>query len=233
MSKKEILIVEDESSIADTLIYALDKEGFLPTRVADLSSARLELSKKTFNAIVLDVGLPDGSGFDLCKEIRKSGDIPILFLTARNDEIDKIVGLEIGADDYVTKPFSPREVCARLKAILRRRSGNQLAKSDNQTQSGEGHQFLIENEKRRISFQGQPLDLSRYEFGILSLLLTRPGQVYSRQQIMNHVWESPDMSLERTVDTHIKTIRGKIKAICGNGDILITHRGVGYSVKEL
>lgn len=225
MSEK-ILVVEDEPSIADTLVYTLEKEGFDPIRVATIAEARNAVSSNHFSAIVLDVGLPDGNGFDYCKELRKEHDTPVIFLTARNDEIDRIVGLEIGADDYVTKPFSPREISARLKAIFRR-VGNSKSQD-----LGASSDFRVHNEKRRIEFKGIALELSRYEYGILSLLLTRPGQVYSRQQIMEYVWESPDMSLERTVDTHVKTIRGKLKEIDASEELLITHRGIGYSLKD-
>ncbi|QPJ61481.1 MAG: two-component system response regulator CreB [Candidatus Nitronauta litoralis] len=220
---QKILVVEDEPSIADTLIYTLEKEGFDPTRVATLSEAREHLAARSYTAIVLDVGLPDGNGFEFLKEIRKDHSTPVLFLTARDDEVDRIVGLEIGADDYITKPFSPREVSARVKAILRRTT--QVPEDQKSTL------FLVEEDKRIIRFQGNALELSRYEYGILSLLLKRPGQVYSRQQIMEHVWPDPDMSFERTVDTHIKTIRGKLKEI-SDEEILVTHRGVGYSIKE-
>ncbi len=218
-----ILVVEDEPSIADTLLFTLEREGFDPTRVATLSEARELLSSRSFAAIVLDVGLPDGNGFEFLKEIRRDHSTPVLFLTARSDEVDRIVGLEIGADDYITKPFSPREVSARVKAILRRAAPTDESKGTTS--------FQVDDDKRTICYRGTALDLSRYEYGILILLLKRPGQVYSRQQIMDHVWPSPDMSLERTVDTHIKTIRNKLKQICED-DVLITHRGVGYSIKE-
>ncbi len=224
MMNKKILVVEDERSIADTLIYTLEKEGFDPTRVPTISGAREAIGSSEFAAIILDVGLPDGNGFEFCKELRRNSNTPVIFLTARNDEIDKVVGLEIGGDDYVTKPFSPREVTARLNAILRRVSAPR--------KSSLGAGFQVDTEKRRITFNDVSLKLSRYEYGILELLLNRPGQVYSRQQIMEHVWETPDMSLERTVDTHVKTIRSKLKDIEPKDEILITHRGIGYSVKD-
>ncbi len=224
---RSVLIVEDEPSIADTLIFALEKESFSPTRVATLSEARSAIAASEFSAIILDVGLPDGNGFDFCKELRKDSDIPVIFLTARGDEIDKIVGLEIGADDYVTKPFSPREITARLRAIFRR-----LDKSGRHSSEASFSSFEIDKCKRQIKFKNQTLELSRYEFGILELLLARPGQVFSRQQIMESVWEDPDMSLERTVDTHVKTLRGKLSAIESGEEYLLTHRGVGYSIKD-
>ena len=224
---QKILLVEDEPSIADTLLFALKKESFESLHVSTISEAKNSLSKEKFNAIILDVGLPDGSGFDFCKEIRKESNIPILFLTARDDEIDRIVGLEIGADDYVTKPFSPREVTARIKAILRRSS----LQTETETQNVHPL-FNINHNKRLISFKGSQIELSRYEFGILEMLIRRPGFVFSRQQIMETVWEEPDMSLERTVDTHVKTIRSKIKEIDDSEEYIITHRGIGYSLKE-
>lgn len=223
--KKIILVVEDETSIADSLIYILNKEGFVATHARTLSEARQIMESQSVSALILDVGLPDGSGFEFCKEIRKKSETPILFLTARHEEIDKIVGLEIGADDYVTKPFSPREVVARLNAILRRTEKSEKTKSDNE------EQFFVDKNKLKILYKGQSLELSRYEFGILEMLLERRGQVFSRQQIMMRVWESPDMSLERTVDTHIKTLRSKLNLI-SEDEILITHRGIGYSVRD-
>lgn len=221
---KKILIVEDESSIADTLIYTLEKEKFDPKWVTTIAKAKDLINRVTFSAIILDIGLPDGNGFDFCKEIRKVNNIPIIFLTARDEEIDKIVGLEIGADDYVTKPFIPREITARLKAIFRR--------TNNNFPTHNSVSFIIDEKKRQVHYKNKFLDLGRYEYGIISLLLKRPGYVYSRQQIMEDVWDCPDMSLERTVDTHIKTIRSKLKTIDPKCDDLITHRGVGYSIKE-
>lgn len=223
---QEILIVEDEPSIADTLVFAIKNNGMTPTRVATLTEARQCLSENCYAAIILDVGLPDGSGFDFCKEIRQTLQTPVLFLTARSDEIDRVVGLEIGADDYITKPFSPRELVARVKAILRRTQDTSPQASPSAPQL-----FSIDKNKRQVSFKNQNLELSRYEYGTLELLLSQSERVFSRQQIMDHVWESPDMSLERTVDTHIKTIRQKLKKLDGDA-LLITHRGVGYSIKN-
>jgi len=220
-----ILIVEDESSIAENLILVCDKENWKNFRVSTILEATKKFNEDVFNFIILDVGLPDGSGFDFCREIRKKSNIPVLFLTARDDEVDKVVGLEIGADDYMTKPFSPREVIARVKAILRR---SQVYSKDLSTPSKE---FEIDSLKRTITFMGKILELSRYEFGILELLAKRPGQVFSRTQIMQQVWEEPDMSLERTVDAHVKSIQAKLKDIIET-EYLITHRGVGYSLKD-
>jgi len=175
--------------------------------------------------MVLDIGLPDIHGFDLCKEIRKTRSIPILFLTARSAEIDKVVGLEIGGDDYMTKPFSPRELSARVKAILRRTRPSPLSPLPVQA-------FSVDESRRQIFFFGKPLDLSRNEYALLKTFVRRPGHVYSRDQLMELCWDEPDTSLDRTVDAHIKNIRNKLRNIKPDVDPIVTHRGMGYSLKE-
>lgn len=179
---QKILLVEDESSIADTVIYALETEGFQVKWHSLGMDALADLQQNAdYSLIILDVGLPDTNGFDLCKEIRHFSDIPIIFLTARNEEIDRIVGLEIGADDYVTKPFSPRELSARVKVILKR-VNNSIIQIQGQT-------FTLDNAKAKISYYGQTLDLTRYEFLILKKLLQQPERVFSREQIISEVWK--------------------------------------------
>ena len=189
--------------------------------------------------IILDIGLPDASGFDVCREIRKSSNIPLLFLTARGEEIDRIMGLELGADDYVTKPFSGREVVARVRALLRRSSPDHSTADLSTRHLSEPLQthskhprFTVDAAKFIISFDTVPIPLSRYEYRLLLVLLARPGRVYSREELMNRAWETPEMSLERTVDTHIKTIRAKLRSIAAEEDLIITHRGLGYSLRE-
>lgn len=226
MNKKEILIFEDETSIADTLIYALETDGFSVQRVATGAEGLKILEKKEVHLVVLDVGLPDMNGFEVCKKIRKVSQTPIFFLTARSSEVDKVVGLEIGADDYITKPFSPREVSARVKAIFRRLEGR-VEQNIKNTKS----QFVIDESKYKIFFRDVPLNLTKYEYGLLKTLLKRPGQVFSREQLMQIVWSDPEMSLERTVDSHIKSLRMKLKE-SESAEIIITHRGVGYSIDE-
>lgn len=223
--KKTILLVEDEPSISDTVSYALSTEGFETVICRTGAEAIERLRSLDACLAVLDVGLPDMSGFDLCRKIRTSSTLPVIFLTARSEEIDKIVGLEIGADDYLVKPFSPRELTARVKAILRRFEKHNL------TQPLQSNGFLIDDERVIISFRGNPLELSRLEYRLLSVLIRNPGRVYSRDELMSRAWEEPDMSLARTVDTHIKTIRAKLRAITPGEEIIITHRGFGYSLK--
>jgi two-component system catabolic regulation response regulator CreB len=220
---KNILLIEDESSIADNVIYSLEAEGYAVTWEAQGQQGLEIVLQKNTDLVILDVGLPDISGFEVCKEIRKTSDVPIIFLTARADEIDRVVGLEIGGDDYVVKPFSPRELVARVKVILRR------GRADNN--EGTTIRFNLDEEKRQISFCDSILDLTTYEYGILCVLLKQPERVYSRAQLMNLVWPSPEESFERAVDTHIKTLRAKLRTVNPNDESLVTHRGVGYSLK--
>ena len=203
MPDKQILVVEDEPKIAETLIHVLNEQNFEATRVATILEAREALKVNVFSAIVLDVKLPDGNGFEFCKELRKTNGIPILFLTSISDEVDKIVGLEIGADDYVTKPFSPREVSARLKAIIKR--------VKEPIPVNQNIQFKVDEEKKRITYKGKLIETRPIEYEILKLLIKRPGRVFSRDEIIDYCWpDNPNMDSNRTVDTHIKTIRKKI-----------------------
>lgn len=222
---RTILLIEDEAAIADTVLYALKSEGFATewSRLGNEGIAWLRQHPRTA-LLILDVGLPDGNGFEFCKTIRRFSDIPIIFLTARNDEVDRIVGLEIGADDYVSKPFSPRELAARVKVILKRAQGSASA------ETGDDTDFEIDNARARIRFMRQWLDLTRYEYLVLQTLLHQPERIFSRAQIMDRVWEAPEESLDRVVDTHIKTLRTKLRAVHEHSDPIKTHRGMGYSI---
>lgn len=248
-----ILVVEDERAIADTLLYALRTEGFSPEWCATGREGLEALAKEPFALIILDVGLPDVSGFDVCRELRTRTPAPVLFLTARSSEIDRVVGLELGGDDYVTKPFSPREVTARVRAILRRTqppalsSGtdeNNAAKSAPQTPSVDRkvchslsdkpsfHSGVEIDADRKIAvFRGVELELTRYEFRLLAVLSSRPGRVWSRDELMSRAWEDPGASLDRTVDAHIKTLRAKLRSVAPGEDLIRTHRGEGYSLR--
>jgi two-component system, OmpR family, catabolic regulation response regulator CreB len=227
MSK--ILIVEDESSIADNIRYALEAEGFATEWQATLGEARARLQADGIDLLILDVGLPDGNGFDFCRELRKTKALPVIFLTARSDEIDRVVGLEIGADDYVVKPFSPRELAARVKSLFRR-VANPAASSAPPKNSKTP--FEIDAERLKIRYFGEALPLSRYEYRLLRVLIERPGRVLSRDQLMDLAWEEPEASLDRTVDAHIKSLRAKLKKVRPEIDPIETHRGSGYALKE-
>ena len=222
-----VVVIEDEPAIADAICFALKTEGmdvdWRPTGGDGLAVIR----DSGADLVVLDVGLPDANGFDLCREIRKDHDVPVIFLTARGEEVDRIVGLELGADDHVVKPFSPRELAARAKAVLRRSS--RLDATGERFSYGP---FSIDADKRRIDFGDAPLDLSRYEYGILDLLVRHPGKVYSRARLMELAWDEPDATLERTVDSHIKSSRAKLRAVDEEDDPIVTHRGVGYALRE-
>ena len=217
--KPAILLIEDEAAIADTLVYALGTEGFEVVWHTLGAAGFAALQQRHFDLVILDVGLPDCNGFELCKQIRRQSDVALMFLTARSDEIDRIVGLEIGGDDYVAKPFSPREVCARVKSILKRARPAAMAATP----------FEVDRDGGRIRYQGRLLSLTRYEFLLLQTLIARPGRIYSRAQLMDLVWTEAD-ALDRTVDTHIKTLRTKLREIDPQHDPIATHRGLGYSL---
>ncbi len=223
--KPRILIVEDEDAILDNIQYALESEGMETIRRSEGLAVPPLLAGERVDLIVLDIGLPDINGIDLCREIRKTHATPIIFLTARTAEVDRVVGLEIGGDDYVSKPFSPRELCARVKAVLRRTAPPPPPARPHPA-------FEVSESKRRIHYHGKPLELSRYEYEILATFIRRPGHVFSRDRLMARVWDQPETSLDRSVDAHIKNLRAKLKAIRPDQDPIVTHRGVGYSLKE-
>ncbi|WP_421217737.1 beta-lactam response regulator transcription factor BlrA [Aeromonas enteropelogenes] len=222
MQKRLIWLVEDEANIADTLIYALQTDGFEVEWFMLGQQLLTRLAQAQPDFLILDVGLPDISGFELCKQVRARSDVPLMFLTARSEEIDRLIGLEIGADDYVAKPFSPREVCARVRVILRR---------SQPTAPKQSAALTLDEERARIHFHGQPLMLTRYEYLLLKTLMQSPGRVYSRQQLMDLVWQDAEESLDRTVDTHIKTIRAKLRDQDPDANLILTHRGLGYSLE--
>lgn len=232
--RPRILIVEDEPAIADTLIYALKTEGFAPEWCATGRAGLAALARGAFALVVLDVGLPDGSGFDVCKEIRAHSRVPVIFLTARNTELDRVLGLELGGDDYLAKPFSPRELTARVKAVLRRtvaNGGQSDAPVPAGAEGGGGAGFVVDEEQCLISYRGVKLDLTRYEYRLLRALLSKPGRVYTRDQLMAAAWDDPGASLDRTVDAHIKTLRAKLRCVAPAADPIETRRGLGYSIR--
>jgi two-component system catabolic regulation response regulator CreB len=231
--KPMVLIIEDEGGIVDNIVYALKTEGF-DTLWCSTGAKGLEALKTNEIALViLDVGLPDINGFELFKDLKKAGDVPVIFLTARSEEIDRVVGLEMGADDYVTKPFSPRELTARVKAVLRRAAQTESSTGPG-TDSKKSPSFPFEYDDKRnaVYYCGQQVETSRYEYRVLRILIDHPGWVYSREQLMEMAWDEPDVSLLRTVDAHIKNLRRKLKAVTPDCDPIITHRGSGYALKE-
>ena len=218
-----ILLAEDEHAIADTVLYALRSEGYAAEHVVLGGEVLPRLRRGGIDQVILDVGLPDRNGFDVCRDLRAESEVPVLFLTARDGEADRVLGLELGGDDYMAKPFSPRELVARVRARLRRHG-----------RSDEGWRrlgrFELDAGGHRIRYDGVLLDLTRYEFGLLEALLARPGAVLDRARLMDRVWGDALESGERTVDTHVKTVRAKLRAIAPDADPIRTVRGMGYSV---
>jgi len=220
-----ILIVEDELAIADTLLFALEREGFAARRVALAGEALARLRAEAVDLVILDVGLPDMSGFECCKTLRGFSQVPVMFLTARAAELDRVVGLEIGADDYVVKPFSPREVVARVRAILKRTAARLTASAP---APGE---FEVDAPAVSIRYLGQPLKLTALEYRLLHCLLSQPGRVFARDELLAAVGAPREAGYERNIDTHIKALRAKLREIDAAREPIGTHRGFGYSYR--
>jgi two-component system catabolic regulation response regulator CreB len=239
--KPRILIAEDESGIADTLQYVLKSDGFTPVWCATAEEAMTSFAQELPALATLDVGLPDLNGFELFKRLqdiartRGGVDVPMIFLTARSDEIDRVVGLELGADDYIAKPFSPRELVARVRTVLRR-SGRAQAPSPAANAPAapapRTQPFMLDAERMQIRYYGRALDLSRYEYGLLRLMVQRPGRVFTRDELLALVWDDASESFDRTVDAHIKTLRAKLKAVAPGLEPIRTLRGTGYALNE-
>ena len=221
-----VLVVEDETAIAETILYALRSEGYAASHMTLGAAALQRLREGGIDLVLLDVGLPDISGFEVCRALRGFSELPLIFLTARSDEIDRVLGLELGADDYVAKPFSPRELVARVRARLLR--SHVPAPASAWVDHGE---FAIDRDGHRIRYRDRLLPLTRYEYAVLAALLQRPGAILSRSQLMERGWDSSADSADRTVDTHVKTLRAKLRAAGAEGEPIRTHRGLGYALE--
>jgi two-component system, OmpR family, catabolic regulation response regulator CreB len=229
-----ILLLEDDPAIARTVVYALGREGHAVEHVLLVREATLRLAVPgQHEVVILDVGLPDGSGLDLCRELRvRQPALPIVVLTARGEELDRVLGLELGADDYITKPFSPRELCARVRALLRRATLPATAAPHAAPAAGVAA-FEHDAARGRIAYGGTWLNLTRIEYGLLAALLRMPGRIWSRAALLDAVWGRDAESSDRTVDTHIKTLRAKLRDAGSDGDPIATHRAMGYSIDEV
>jgi two-component system catabolic regulation response regulator CreB len=230
--RKRILLLEDEQAIADTLIYALQSDGFEVRHVRLASEALQVFQTAPPDLAVLDVGVPDGSGFDVCRTIRKTSELPIVFLSARHEEIDRVLGLELGADDYVVKPFSPREVVARVRAILRRSASLPASQDAPDARVAQAGALVLDETAQRIACMGQYLALTRYEFQLLATLLRRPERIFSRSELMDLVWGGSADTSDRTVDAHVKLLRAKLRERGLKDDVIQTHRNMGYSIRR-
>ena len=222
-----VLLVEDEPAIADALVYALETDRFVVAHTFTGGDALKIFQQQAFDFVILDVGLPDMTGFDVCRKLRETSQVPVLFLTARDGEIDRILGLEIGGDDYVTKPFSPREITARVRAILRRSGA--LVESTASAAVKSSRPLQHDAIAMRIHCHGVCLDLTAHEYKLLLVLLENQGRVFTRDQLLEKAWYDPGAVTDRTVDAHIKTVRAKMRiAAPGSEDLIQTRRGLGY-----
>ena len=228
-----LLLLEDDPAIARTVAYALERDGLTVTHSLLVHDARQQLQRARFDLLVLDVGLPDGSGLDLLRDVRSAAPtaaLPVLMLSAHGEEIDRVLGLELGADDYLTKPFSPRELAARVKALLRR-AGNGNGNGHPATPTATASALFLDDETgQRISLRGQALPLTRREYRLLSHLLRGAGRIHSRDALLAAAWGDDSESTDRTVDTHIKTLRAKLREVDPAREYISTHRGMGYCI---
>ena len=223
-----ILIVDDDPHIREVIRVALKKAGMTVVEARDGKEALTRFAGDRPDLIVLDIGMPEFDGLDVCREIRKSSDVPILFLSARDEEIDRILGLEIGGDDYVTKPFSPRELVARVNVILRRMNARGSDAKPGTAALAQGN-LSVDPEQHIAAFAGNPLRLTAIEFGILRAFLARPTAIFSREQIMTTAYQLNIQVSDRTIDSHIRNIRAKLAAV--NCDSVIeTIHGVGFKL---
>ena len=225
-----VLLLEDDPAIARTVCYALERDGIRCTHSLLIVDARQQWANGRYDALLLDVGLPDGNGLDWCRQLRASGvTAPMLVLSARGEEIDRVLGLELGADDYLTKPFSPRELVARTRALLRRVQQFSAPAPSAPLQPAQSASVLqVDEAGQRILLQGQPLDLTRREYQLLACLVAAKGRILSREHLLDSVWGSDSDSTDRTVDTHIKTLRAKLRELDASREYISTHRGMGY-----
>jgi len=225
-----VLIVEDEESLADPLAFLLRKEGFETTVVGDGPSALAEFDRSGADIVLLDLMLPGMSGTDVCKQLRSRSGVPVIMVTARDSEIDKVVGLELGADDYVTKPYSSRELIARIRAVLRRGSD---ADADGSGDTGvlEAGSVRMDVERHIVMVNGDQVTLPLKEFDLLEYLLRNSGRVLTRGQLIDRVWGADYVGDTKTLDVHVKRLRSKIEADPAKPEHLVTVRGLGYKLE--
>lgn len=225
---KKILLVEDEKTLAKALKFNLEKEGFIVEAAFDGEEALNAMAAGEPALVILDLMLPKIDGFEVCRSIRRSSNVPIIMLTARDEDIDKILGLELGADDYMTKPFNVRELLARIKAILRRTvpqtvAGLQIIKAGD---------LQVDVIRRKVTVKEREISLTAREYAMLVFLASNPGKVYSREQLLGEIWGEDYRGDIRTVDVHVRHLREKIEAFPADPDLLLTVWGTGYKFKE-
>lgn len=220
----KLLLIEDEENFGEALQYQLEREGYTVERATDGIAGLRAFERSGPDLVLLDLMLPGISGEDICREIRKSSTTPIIMLTAKDQELDRVLGLELGADDYVTKPFSTREVIARVKAVLRRSSGE----TDGGRAVLEGGDIRLDPDRFEVTVRGEPIHLPRKEFELLELLMENAGRVLTRETLIDRVWGSDYFGDSRTLDVHVKRLRAKSEADPHDPKHLLTVRGLGY-----
>lgn len=224
----KVLVVDDENPIVEAVAYNLRKEGFQALTASDAEQCLTIARSEKPDLIILDVMLPSASGFDVCRILRKQNDVPIIMLTARAEETDRVVGLELGADDYITKPFSMRELMARVKSVLRRTHTGAMV-TDAVVTVGN---LTVDPNRYEVTLGDKRIELSPKEFDLLRFMATHPGQVFSRQSLLDHVWGADAYVEDRTVDVHIRWLREKIEVNSSRPERLLTVRGVGYKFRS-
>ena len=221
-----VLVVEDEESYSDALAYMLRKEGFEVAIAADGPTALAEFDRAGADIVLLDLMLPGIPGTEVCRQIRQTSNVPVIMVSAKDDEVDKVVGLELGADDYITKPYSPRELVARIRAVLRRGLGD--AAPD--TQTLEAGPVRMDTERHVVTISGEDVRLPLKEFELLEMFLRNPGRVLTRGQLIDRVWGSDYVGDTKTLDVHVKRLRAKIEPSPAEPKYLTTVRGLGYKL---
>ena len=229
-SAPRILLVDDELSVQKLLTYPLRKEGYDVVPALDGREALDRLREDTFDLVVLDVMLPKQDGFDVCRQIRARSTVPIIMLTAKTEEIDKVLGLELGADDYITKPFSMREFRSRVRALLRRAAVTRPAAGVADVLAAHGLQLDLG--RRTVEVHGRPAQLTYVEFELLRTLVANPGRVYSRRMLLESLWGAAEYREPRTIDVHIRHLREKLEEDPGEPEYILTVRGVGYRFRD-
>jgi two-component system, OmpR family, response regulator len=225
-----ILLVDDEDSVQKLLTYPLEREGFRVVPARDGEEALQRFAEEPFDLVVLDVMLPKLDGLEVCRRLRSLSSVPIIMLTARDDELDKVLGLELGADDYITKPFSIREFRSRVRALLRRAAAPRTPTLEDEVLSTNG--LVIDVAKRTVEVGGKPVQLTYVEFELLRTLASQPGRVYTRKMLLEALWGGSDYREPRTIDVHVRHLREKLEHDPGEPEYILTVRGVGYRFKD-
>ncbi len=223
---KQILVVDDDLHIREVVVFALEKAGMRALQAGDGMEALKIFTASAPDLIILDISMPELDGLEVCRQIRKKSDTPILFLSSRDEEIDKILGLELGGDDYVTKPFSPRELIARVNAILKRKTGGQVPNASHKLTQGS---LTMDTASYTARCGDNTVPLTATEFALLLALFRHPEKVFTRDELMNHAYDANITVSDRTIDSHIRRIRGKFATFV-SGEVIVTNHGIGYKL---